>query len=911
MEVSSGETSERSAALSPLIKRKLEELLPGVDADVLTEYVELFAAQKKDRGDFIEDLKEFLGDKTVDFVDWFLAHQQRVSAPPEAAPPPASQEESSRGRSRDDRRDDREDRDYDRYDSRDDDRYSRDRDRDRRDRRYRDERSRREYEYDRDRERRERDRYREGDYRRDRRVDERDRRPRPPSSIANEDLRNEIDRRAQERDKREAGGRARGGPFGNLILRAAQEAAVSAGGEAAAVPPGAAAAAPKTEHREGEEVHMQTSIEIVDDTPAPPGPTPIPSPAADQEQPAAAAGSAAADQQMGGAPPERPDRRRPREEPPHPEGGPAAGGPGPGVGGGPFMPQQPPHRVVVRVDPITGHRENAPPPFSAGRPPYSYEPPFAPAIPGPRGPPHPYGPFPSHQAMRGPPHFARRGGFGEGPFGPDRPPRFPFAPRPFSRGGRGLTLTPGPGAWQGPPGGGAGGGGGGPPQHNGMEEDTPIPPDQQQPQQQQQQQPDMGMGGMGEEPHMPLPPGQGPFSGQQEPGRPEGDVEMEGMQPTKKMRAVLRPNPSFQWPEDGMQIAPPPGVNEFGMPLGGPVGAFDGGGPIGAFDDGPPPPPEDPMAGLPKGLKQLAHLFPGKKLKRCRNWPDCPFGDQCKYVHPSSFCKMWPGCSFGKECLFIHPQVPCRFGIRCKNARCSYAHPPGWQPYGMLDTINKGDQYFNSLTPHWSKANRKALHKNLSLNRSQIDQLVIKQDEERQAAASQPGAEGDASGHHDCMHPHQEGEVHLGADGDVEMGVEGGSGHQNGWGMGYGDEHYGHGHGEEEDDEETTRRQLEELQQLEKAEAERDTSDHPHPHHPPGTSADTAAGGGGNTTSNPNASHSLTREEYLRVYGFQPSSAGATPRQFTQQGSIESQQSQQQQPGPAAAGGAGGGQTAA
>lgn len=29
----------------------------------------------------------------------------------------------------------------------------------------------------------------------------------------------------------------------------------------------------------------------------------------------------------------------------------------------------------------------------------------------------------------------------------------------------------------------------------------------------------------------------------------------------------------------------------------------------------------------------------GKKLKRCRFWPDCHNGEQCEFVHPTRNCK--------------------------------------------------------------------------------------------------------------------------------------------------------------------------------------------------------------------------------------------------------------------------------
>ncbi|CAF1197624.1 unnamed protein product [Rotaria sp. Silwood1] len=62
----------------------------------------------------------------------------------------------------------------------------------------------------------------------------------------------------------------------------------------------------------------------------------------------------------------------------------------------------------------------------------------------------------------------------------------------------------------------------------------------------------------------------------------------------------------------------------------------------------------------------------GKKLKRCRFWPDCHNGDQCEFIHPNQRCTHFPNCVYGTECLYIHP--PCRFGSICSKSNCPYLH---------------------------------------------------------------------------------------------------------------------------------------------------------------------------------------------------------------------------------------------
>lgn len=67
-----------------------------------------------------------------------------------------------------------------------------------------------------------------------------------------------------------------------------------------------------------------------------------------------------------------------------------------------------------------------------------------------------------------------------------------------------------------------------------------------------------------------------------------------------------------------------------------------------------------PMMGVPPSLRNTPS---SKKVKkRCAKWPDCPFGDACRFVHPAEMCMNWPKCPFIDSCFYIHPEVPCKFG---------------------------------------------------------------------------------------------------------------------------------------------------------------------------------------------------------------------------------------------------------
>ncbi|CAG8497056.1 9978_t:CDS:2 [Scutellospora calospora] len=44
------------------------------------------------------------------------------------------------------------------------------------------------------------------------------------------------------------------------------------------------------------------------------------------------------------------------------------------------------------------------------------------------------------------------------------------------------------------------------------------------------------------------------------------------------------------------------------------------------------------------------------KVSRCRHWPNCDLGAQCKFHHPTEICPMVPNCpNSPRTCLYIHP----------------------------------------------------------------------------------------------------------------------------------------------------------------------------------------------------------------------------------------------------------------
>lgn len=61
--------------------------------------------------------------------------------------------------------------------------------------------------------------------------------------------------------------------------------------------------------------------------------------------------------------------------------------------------------------------------------------------------------------------------------------------------------------------------------------------------------------------------------------------------------------------------------------------------------------------------------------KMCIKYPNCEFGESCRYIHPTpDMCKHWPKCAFGPKCAYVHPPIPCRFNTACTNPACNYEH---------------------------------------------------------------------------------------------------------------------------------------------------------------------------------------------------------------------------------------------
>ncbi|KAJ2122045.1 hypothetical protein IW147_003744 [Coemansia sp. RSA 720] len=49
-----------------------------------------------------------------------------------------------------------------------------------------------------------------------------------------------------------------------------------------------------------------------------------------------------------------------------------------------------------------------------------------------------------------------------------------------------------------------------------------------------------------------------------------------------------------------------------------------------------------------------AGTHPPMAKRRCRFWPACS-NRNCKYVHPQQECQAFPQCSFGTNCIYVHP----------------------------------------------------------------------------------------------------------------------------------------------------------------------------------------------------------------------------------------------------------------
>lgn len=81
-----------------------------------------------------------------------------------------------------------------------------------------------------------------------------------------------------------------------------------------------------------------------------------------------------------------------------------------------------------------------------------------------------------------------------------------------------------------------------------------------------------------------------------------------------------------------------------------------------------------PVVGSQENIAPVTPQVIVKIHKRCMNYPNCQYGDSCRYIHPSENCRKWPYCAFGPECIYIHPEVPCKFGAYCCNYYCNYSH---------------------------------------------------------------------------------------------------------------------------------------------------------------------------------------------------------------------------------------------
>ncbi|KAJ1782830.1 hypothetical protein LPJ62_005294, partial [Coemansia sp. RSA 2167] len=49
-----------------------------------------------------------------------------------------------------------------------------------------------------------------------------------------------------------------------------------------------------------------------------------------------------------------------------------------------------------------------------------------------------------------------------------------------------------------------------------------------------------------------------------------------------------------------------------------------------------------------------AEPHPPIAKRRCRFWPACS-NRNCKYIHPQQECQAFPQCSFGTNCIYVHP----------------------------------------------------------------------------------------------------------------------------------------------------------------------------------------------------------------------------------------------------------------
>lgn len=97
-------------------------------------------------------------------------------------------------------------------------------------------------------------------------------------------------------------------------------------------------------------------------------------------------------------------------------------------------------------------------------------------------------------------------------------------------------------------------------------------------------------------------------------------------------------------------------------------------------------------------------MDPDVILIRCRYWPNCLHGSECKFIHPIKNCTHYPNCYYKDKCTFIHPI--CKYGLKCKDKKCIKFHQfqgrpetpqqNGETPTRKILTNNNNNFYDNS-----------------------------------------------------------------------------------------------------------------------------------------------------------------------------------------------------------------------